>query len=161
MDFIETYAPVGKLTIFRYLISLVGKYDWNIDQLDVGTAFFNPEVDEEDIYMTLPEGWPEGLNAPMMIVPIQKALYSLKLAPRLEYNDINTFLLFLEFTHSQGNPYLHLRSNGILTLLYIDDISVMYPQDATKAVIEAKARLLEKYKITNLTPAPQILGIEI
>jgi len=161
MDFIETYAPVGKLTIFRYLISLVGKYDWNIDQLDVGTAFFNPEVDEEDIYMTLPEGWPEGLNAPMMIVPIQKALYSLKLAPRLEYNDINTFLLFLEFTQSQADPNFYLNSDGILMLLYVDDISMLYPKNSMKAVIQVNARLMGKFKITNLGPARQFLGIKI
>jgi hypothetical protein len=32
-DFGETYAPVGKLTTFRYLISLIGKYGtrWSMD----------------------------------------------------------------------------------------------------------------------------------
>ena len=58
-DFGETYAPVGKLTTFRYLISLVGKHGWNIDQLDVVTAFLNPEVNHDDINITLSEGWPE------------------------------------------------------------------------------------------------------
>jgi hypothetical protein len=48
-DFGETDAPVGKLTTFRYLISRVGKYGWNIDHLDVVTAFLNPEVDDDDI----------------------------------------------------------------------------------------------------------------
>jgi len=55
-DFGETYAPVGKLTTSRYLIFLVGKYGWNIDHLHVVTAFLNPEVDDNDIYITLPEG---------------------------------------------------------------------------------------------------------
>jgi hypothetical protein len=82
-DFGETYAPVGKLTTFRYFISLVGEYGWNIDHLDVFTAFLNPEVDDDDIYMTLPEGWPEGLNTPTIIVRLKKALYGLKQAPRL------------------------------------------------------------------------------
>jgi len=45
-DFGETYAPVGKLTTFRYLISLIGKYGWNMDHLDVVTAFLNPEIHE-------------------------------------------------------------------------------------------------------------------
>jgi len=53
-DFRETYASVGKLTTFQYLISLVGQHGWNIDHLDVVTAFLNPEVDDDDIYMTLP-----------------------------------------------------------------------------------------------------------
>jgi hypothetical protein len=48
-DFGETYIPLGKLTTFRYLISPVGKYGWNIDHLDVVTAFFNPKDDNDDI----------------------------------------------------------------------------------------------------------------
>jgi hypothetical protein len=35
------------------------------------------------------------------------------------------------------------------------------PEAATKAAIEVKAKLSEKYMITNLGPARQFLGIEI
>ena len=55
-DFGETNAAVGKLTTFRYLTSLVGRSGWIIDHLDVVTRFLNPEVDDDDIYMALPEG---------------------------------------------------------------------------------------------------------
>jgi hypothetical protein len=56
---------------------------------------------------------------------------------------------------------LYLWSNGIPILLYDDDISLSYPEAATRAVIEVKAKLSEKYKITNLGLACQFLGIEI
>jgi len=160
-DFGETYAPVGKLTTFRYLISLIGTYWWNMDYLDVVTAFLNPAIDDDDIYMTLPEGWPVGFNAPKIIVRLRKALYGLKQAPRLWHDDINAFLLSLWFTKSSADPNLYLPSDGILILLYVDDISMLYPEAATKAAIEVKAKLSEKYKITNLGPARQFLGIEI
>jgi len=126
----------------------------------VVTTFLDPEVDDDHIYMTLTKGWPEGLNTPTIIVRLQKALYSLKQAPRLWHNTINTLLLSLEFTQSQADPNLYPRSDGILMFSYVDDISMLYPKDATKAVIEVKARLSEKYKITNLGPARQFLGIE-
>jgi len=160
-DFGETYAPVGKLTTFRYLISLIGRYEWNLDHLDVVTAFLNPEIDDDDIYMTRPEGWPEGLNAPKIIVRLRKALSGLKQAPRLWHDDINAFLHSLGFTQSSADPNLDLCSNGILILLYVEDMSMSYPEAATKAAIEVKAKLSEKYKITNLGPARQFLGIEI
>jgi len=101
-DFGETYAPVGKLTTIRYLISLVGRCGWNIDHLDVTTAFLKPDVDDDDIYLVLPEGWPEGHEdkatyAPRIIVRLRYAFYGLNQAPRLWHNDINTFLLFLGF----------------------------------------------------------------
>jgi hypothetical protein len=38
---------------------------------------------------------------------------------------------------------------------------MLYPEDATKAAIVVKARVSEIYKITNLGPARQFLGIEI
>jgi len=55
-DFGEPYAPVGMLTTFRHLISLVGKLGWNIGHLDVVTSFLNPELGNDDIYLTRPEG---------------------------------------------------------------------------------------------------------
>ena len=73
----ETYATFRKLTSFRYLISLVRKHGWNIGPLDEVTAFLNPEVDDDDIYVTLLEGWPEGLNSPTTISRQRKALHGL------------------------------------------------------------------------------------
>jgi hypothetical protein len=99
-DFGETYTHVGELTTFRYLISLIGRYGWSMDHLDMFPSFLNPEIDDDHIYMTLPEGWPEGLNAPKIIVRLRKALYGLKQAPRLWHDDINAFLLSLAFTLS-------------------------------------------------------------
>ena len=34
-DWSETYAPVGKLTTFRYLASLAASYGFSIDHMDV------------------------------------------------------------------------------------------------------------------------------
>jgi len=162
IDFGETYAPVGKLTAFWHLTSLIRRYGWNMDHLDVVTAFLNPEIDDDDIYMMLPEGWPEGLNAPKIVVRLRKARYGLKQAPRPWHNDINAFLLSLGCTQSLADPNLYLHSDGtILILLYVDDISMSYPEATAKAAIEVNVKLSEKYKITNLSPARQFLGIKI
>jgi len=118
-DFGGIYAPVEKLTTFWYLISLFGRYGWIMDHLDVVTAFLNPEMDVDDIHMTLPEGWPEGLNAPKIIVRLRKALYGLEQVPRQWHNDINAVLLCLGFTQSSADPNLYLCSDGILLLLYV------------------------------------------
>jgi len=85
--------------------------------LDVVTAFLNPKVDDNDIYITLPEGWLEGLNSTTIIVQLKKVLYSLKQVPQLGHNNISTFLISLEFTPSQADLNLYLYSNGILMLL--------------------------------------------
>jgi hypothetical protein len=124
-DFGETYASVGNVTTFQYIISLITRCRRKMDDLDVVTAFLHSEIDD-DIYMTLPERWPEGLNAPKIIVRLRKALYGLEQAPRLWHDDINPFLLSLGFTQSSADPNLYLHSNGLLILLYFDDISMPY-----------------------------------
>jgi hypothetical protein len=132
-----------------------------MDHLDVVTAFLNPEIDDDNIYITLPDGWPEGLNAPKIIIRLRKALYSIKQAPRLWHDNLNAFLLSLGFTQSSANPNLDLCSNDILILLFINDISMSYPVATAKVAIDVQAKLPEIYWITNLSPACHFLGNEI
>ena len=55
VNFDETCAPVAKLSSLRMLLALAAIHDWEIDQVDVVTAFLNPEV-YGDIYMAMPDG---------------------------------------------------------------------------------------------------------
>jgi len=157
--FEETYAPVGTLTTLWYLIFLVGKQCRNLDHLDVVTVFLNPQVNVIYIYMTIPDGWPERRNASIFIVRLTKAVRCFEQATRLWHNDIITFLLYLEFTQSQANPNIDLCSDGILMLLYINNISMLSLEDATKAALRVTARLSEKCMITNLSTEWQFLSI--
>jgi hypothetical protein len=87
MDYGETYVPVRKLTTFRLLISLAVRNNWKIDHLDLVMACLNPDVDDDTLFMELPEGWPEhkpnGGPDEVKVVRLRKALYCLKQAPHL------------------------------------------------------------------------------
>jgi len=54
IDFDETYAPVSKITTLHYLMCRAVQEGWEMDQLDVVTAFLNPAIDKE-VYMQLSE----------------------------------------------------------------------------------------------------------
>jgi hypothetical protein len=56
IDYNETYAPVSKLTTFRMLLASAAKFGWKVDHMGVVTAFLNPKIDRDNIYMTLPAG---------------------------------------------------------------------------------------------------------
>jgi len=102
-----------------------------MDHLDVLSAFLNPEIDGDNLSMTQPPGWPESSKAPKIVVRLRKALYGLEQAPRLCHNEINACLLSLGFTQSSADPNVHLCSDGILILLYVDDIPMSYPEAST------------------------------
>jgi hypothetical protein len=55
IDFVEAFAPVAKFQSIRWLISNAAYYDLRLEQMDVVTAFLNPDV-EEDIYIQAPQG---------------------------------------------------------------------------------------------------------
>jgi hypothetical protein len=89
---------------------------WKIDHLDVKTAFLNPQIDRDNVFMTLPDGietiYPSLAGS---TVRLPKALYGLKQAPKLWYDNINEFLLSLQFTNSTTDPNLYVKE-GVLLL---------------------------------------------
>ena len=160
VDYGETYAPVSKLTSFRLLVSLAAYYGWKIDHLDVVTAFLNPALDRDNVYMRLPPGmeWLDPRFSPMGVVLLLKALYGLKQAPRLWYEDINRFLLSIGLQQSSTDPNLYIGA-GILLLLYVDDIILAHTTPGAGSLV--KRQLLERYKMSDLGEARRFLGLEI
>ena len=55
VDYEQTYAPISRWETLRLLIALAAYFDWEIDQLDVVTAFLNGLLDaNEAVYMEQP-----------------------------------------------------------------------------------------------------------
>eukprot|EP00963_Diacronema_lutheri_P005050 scaffold370_cov349-Pavlova_lutheri.AAC.35 len=59
IDFGETFASVAKQSTLRLLWSLAAKRDWEVENIDIKTAFLNGDLDEE-IYMDMPPGFAAG-----------------------------------------------------------------------------------------------------
>ena len=129
--------------------------------MDVVTAFLNPAIDSDNVYMSMPPGieWLDSCLQKTSIVRLLKALYGLKQAPRLWYQNINSFLLSIGFTQSIANPNLYLRK-GVLLLLYVDDILIVQTSNDRNGE-EVKDQLRHRYKMTDLGKATRFLELEI
>ena len=59
IDYNEIYSPVVKHRSIRAILALVTQFNWELEQLDVKTAFLYGDLDET-IYMRQPEGYEKG-----------------------------------------------------------------------------------------------------
>jgi hypothetical protein len=183
IDFNEVFAPVGKHTSLRALLSIVARDDLELHQLDIKTAFLNGEL-EEEIYMTQPEGYEQG--GPKIACHLRKTLYGLKQAPRAWHLKLKEELEKLGFQASEADPGLFFldeckhtkqQSGGstareeltllgeeepcrrVVVLVYVDDILIAAKE---KAQIEKiKKGLMAKFDSRDLGEAKLFLGMVI
>jgi hypothetical protein len=75
VDYNETFALVTKCVSIHCILALVAIEDMEIHQMDVKTAFFNGDL-EEEIYMERPEGFTQ--EGEHLVCKLHKSLYGLK-----------------------------------------------------------------------------------
>jgi hypothetical protein len=93
LDYFETFASGAKPMTWRLLLALAAYYDWEIEHIDIVSAFLNGDLDE-DIYIEPIEGLNEFLQQfpelnnfgwkfdDSQLLQLFKALYGLKQSPR-------------------------------------------------------------------------------
>lgn len=161
IDFFETYARTGQYKTLRVALSLVAKWDHELAQFDVPTAFLNAEV-EEDIYMQLPEGYEQ----PGMVCKLQKSLYGLKQAPRNWDILVHTFItkdMAFKATVSDPSLYCKRSRSGRLMLIYrfVDDMQGSYHADDAAEFAQTVKLLQDRFRIKQLQTATWMLGMRI
>jgi len=176
------------MATFRLLLALAAQYGWDVDHMDVVTAFLNLKIDRDNIYMEMPLGidWlaptgsastgsasngsaltgsastgstSTGSSLNGSTLILRKALYGLKQAPRLWYEDIDGYLQSIGFRQSAEDPNLYLQP-GILLVLYVDDLLIAHNGIEGRGR-QIKELLQKKYKMCDLGAAKRFLGIEI
>ena len=76
VDFDEAFAPVARLDILRVILVVAANRGWQVDHLDVKSAFLNGELREE-VYVAQPEGCVvQGKEN--YVYKLHKALYGLQ-----------------------------------------------------------------------------------
>ena len=161
VDFFETYARTGQYKTLRVALSLVAKWDHELAQFDVPTAFLKANVDE-DIYMELPEGFEQ----PGMVCKLLKSLYGLKQAPRNWDRLVHTFITSdMGFKATVSDPSLYRRRSrsGRLMMIYrfVDDMQGSFHADDRSEFQESVALLQKRFDIKQLNTASWMLGMRI
>ena len=96
-----------KHSSIRILLSIVAIHDYELEQLDVKTAFLHGEL-EEDIYMDQPEGF-VVLEKENLVCRLKKSLYDLKQSSRQWYKRFDSFILSHGFKWSDYDSCVYLK----------------------------------------------------
>ena len=161
VDFNEVFSPVVKHSSIRVLLAMVAKFNLELEQLDVKTAFLHGELDEQ-IYMHQPEGF-EIHGKEDHVCLLKKSLYGLKQSPRQWYKRFDTFMVGNGYCRSAyDNCVYHKKhSNGsyVYLLLYVDDMLIA-AKDMSE-INRLKTQLSGEFEMKDLGAAKKILGMEI
>lgn len=161
VDFEETYAPVSKYSTTRAILAVAAKEGWEVQQLDVKTAFLQGEL-REQVFVEQPPGYSDGTDR---VCFLYKALYGLKQAPRAWYEHMHEKLSQLGYTVSAADPGLYVctkvgqQGERILLLVYVDDMLLASPSAAV--VAEAKANLLSIFDARDMGDVCDFVGMHI
>lgn len=158
-DYNETYAPVAKLTTLRVILSIANHMDMDmlIHQMDVISAFLNGSLSEE-IYMQQPEGFRKDERVCKLI----KAIYGLKQASRMWYEEFNAFIMSIGFKKCGSDQYLYIRIFGGIkcyVLLYVDDLLIVC--ESIETIKSIKESMSIEFEMTDIGEMDTFLGIHV
>jgi hypothetical protein len=128
VDFDETFSPVACFESLQLLLALAMLEDWEIQQMDIKSAFLHGEL-EEEIYMEQPIGFIIA-GKEHLVCRLHKALYGLKQASHAWNSQFHGVINELGFTwtYSDAVVYVyHHREGGVslFVILYVDDITIL------------------------------------
>jgi hypothetical protein len=164
-DYFETYVSVTCLVSIRTLLALAAKYQLEIQQIDVKTAFLYRDLDEE-IYIKLPEGYD---NNNTLVCKLVKSIYGLKQAPKVWYKIINAFFKRQRFAKLIYNLAVYIQRDSpglegaglppLIVIIYIDNLVIIRPKIAQ--IKQLKKTLKQTFDITDLGEVKNLLRIQI
>jgi transposase InsO family protein len=160
IDYNEVFSPVVKHSSIRALLALVTLLNYELEQLDVKTAFLHGEL-EEEIYMSQPEGFVVPGKEDQVCL-LKKSLYGLKQSPRQWYKRFDAFMVHNGFTRSAYDSCVYhgkLGEDSVYLLLYVDDMLIA--AKSMSAVNKLKKQLGKEFDMKDLGGARKILGMEI
>ena len=125
LDYKDTFAPVAKMNIVRFILKVAAAKRWEVHQMDVHNAFLHGDL-EEEIYMQLPPGF--QTDDATKVCRLRKSLYGLKQSPRCWFAKLIKTLLSFGFKQSYEDYSLFsfVKDNICLHILvYVDNFIIV------------------------------------
>nr|GFA33888.1 hypothetical protein [Tanacetum cinerariifolium] len=146
-------------TVIRNKSHLVAK-GYAQKEMDVKAAFLYSPLKEE-VYVNQPDGFVDPYH-PDKVYRLKKALYGLKKAPRVWYDELSNFLVSKGFSKGSIDPTLFItkyKGDILLVQIYVDDI--IFPSTNPKLSKQFEKLMHNKFKMSMMWELKFFLGIQI
>jgi hypothetical protein len=154
LNFELKYAPTGKPSSLRFLLSLAMERDYLIHQLDVKSAFLTCDL-EEEVLILPPAGY---LTGQQIVLCLNKAIYGLKQALLAWYKRLNTFLTSIGFSTSVADPCVFWRSDPtpLWIFSHVDEL-IKIGQDP----LTFRSQMEKEFQIKYMGDTTFLLGMKL
>ena len=159
-EYSETFAPTSRFNALRCLISIAAREDMKLMQFDIKGAFMISKIEDQDIYVSLPDGYgaPAG-----QVAKLARSLYGLRDSAFRYHRTISTWLKDYGFEALDADATMFRLTNNkdiMLLSLHVDDGLVAHNNDEMYA--EFIKALSDKFELSSAdSEVKWYLGISI
>ncbi|KAJ3540638.1 hypothetical protein NMY22_g4216 [Coprinellus aureogranulatus] len=161
-DYTKTTSPTARMEASKLLLHLAKKLGWDIQQLDVKTAFLYSLLPEEETqYMYQPEGF-EAKGKETWVWKLKRGLYGMKQSGRLWNGTMNDAMIGWNFKRLGSDACIYYRKEGEhinIVLVHVDDFLCISPKKEDNE--RFKAQMRERWTIKELGVPRQFLGLGV
>jgi transposase InsO family protein len=162
IDYDKTTAPTARLESFRTILHVAATLNWDLQQLDIKTAFLHGILPpEETMYMEQPRGF-EAQGKETWVMKLMKSIYGMKQASRIWNQTFHQAVLSWGFERLPCEWCVYRRQSSTGTIIFavhVDDIVTAASSAEENA--RFKTELRSKWEISDLGAAKFALGIAI
>lgn len=155
IDYDETYAPVARFSLIRYLLALAVIFGWTTRHIDIKCAYLNGNL-EEEIYMRIPS---MNEKEEEKIVRLLRPIYGLKQSGRNWNTILDAYLERKGFNRLKTSNCVYKRDQFTYLVTYVDDIAI-FSKDA-KNIDDIVKAIEEDFEARDLGELSYFLGVRI
>lgn len=155
MDYTQTYAPVARFGIVRFLLSMSVIFKWVTRHIDIKSAYLNGYL-EEDLYMNLPT---LHKNEEPKFIKLLRPIYGLKQSGHNWNEALDSFLFETGFTRLKSSSCTYRFGFCTFLVVYVDDLVIFSRYQET--IDEIVGIIQNKYEARDLGEVSHFLGVSI
>lgn len=160
IDYEEVFAPVARYEIVRALLAASVNEEMFVHQMDVVAAYVQGNLSDE-VYMEQPVFFVSAGNEEK-VCKLLRPLYGLKQAGCEWYKKLDEFITSVGGKRTIADPCVYVFGKGddrVIVIVYVDDLIISSKK--IEKLQNVKIKLSSQFKITDLGPIKEILGINV